>query len=99
VKVADRGDDRDRRERVHAGDGHQPGHHRVAERLGGEFLADGGELAGVEVQLAQQCVDGGPLIGEQRLAACCAGVIIHARSTADPGKPVRQQRNLPPPVT
>jgi hypothetical protein len=67
-EVTDGGDNRDRRDRVHARDGHQPGHHRIGERLDGQLLVGDGQLLAVEVQLPQQRLHGRVLVGGQGLA-------------------------------
>ena len=39
MEVADRGHDRHASDRVHPGDGHKPGHHRIGRCTDGQLLA------------------------------------------------------------
>jgi hypothetical protein len=57
TEVTDRGDDRQRHGRVHAGDGHQPADLGAFQADPAELGVDDAKLLGVEVQLAQQCPD------------------------------------------
>jgi len=65
-EVTDRGHDSDAGDGVDSGDGHQPGDHRIGERFDCQLLVNNRQLAAVKVQLAQQSLHRGALVGRQR---------------------------------
>jgi hypothetical protein len=67
MEVADCGHDRHASDRVHSGDGHQPGHHRIGQCLDGQLLVHNRQLGAVKVELPQQGLHAGAFIGRQRL--------------------------------
>jgi hypothetical protein len=67
AEVADRGNNRDCGDRIHPGNGHQPGHHRIGQRFDGQLPIHEGEFGAVEVQLPQQSLHGGPFVGREWL--------------------------------
>ena len=67
AKVADRGDQRQRDGRVHAGDGHQPQHLFALQSSAPQGGVDDPQLLVVKVDLAQQGVDRELLVGGQVL--------------------------------
>ncbi len=67
VEVPDRRDDRQGDRGVNAGDRHQPLDLLGLKRDSAELGVDDPQLLAVEVELAQQCLDGQRLIRRQRL--------------------------------
>jgi putative transposase len=94
TEVPDRGHNRHAGDRVHPGNGHQPGNHRIGQGLGGQLLVHHRQLAAVEVQLPQQRLHAGAFIGRQRLhrQPVPAGPAEQIRHRRGRGQVARQDR-------